>query len=102
MQALKPHGVLVITGIHAAPVAIDLTAMLRKHQQIRGSYRAPEDAWPEVIAFMGRHAAMLRTQRQRDLVRRLAFVLDLGCEGGGEGGCEGGYTGREGVRAGGA
>lgn len=60
LQALKPHGVLVITGIHGAPVAIDLTSMLRKHQQIRGSYRAPEAAWPEVIAFMGRHAAMLR------------------------------------------
>lgn len=60
LQALKPHGVLVITGIHAAPVAIDLTAMLRKHQQIRGSYRAPEAAWPEVIAFMGRHADLLR------------------------------------------
>lgn len=60
LQALKPHGVLVITGIHAAPVAIDLTALLRKHQQIRGSYRAPEAAWTEVIAFMGRHAALLR------------------------------------------
>lgn len=60
LQALKPHGVLVITGIHAAPVAIDFTALVRKHQQIRGSYRAPEAAWPEVIAFMGRHAALLR------------------------------------------
>lgn len=60
LQALKPHGVLVITGIHAAPVAIDLTALVRKHQQIRASYRAPEAAWPEVIAFMGRHAAVLR------------------------------------------
>ena len=60
LQALKPHGVLVITGIHAAPVAVDLTALVRKHQQIRGSYRAPESAWPEVIAFMSRHAALLR------------------------------------------
>ena len=60
LQALKPHGVLVVTGIHAAPVAIDLTALVRKHQQIRASYRAPEAAWPEVIAFMGRHAADLR------------------------------------------
>ncbi len=60
LQALKPHGVLVITGIHAAPVAIDLTALVRKHQQLRGSYRAPEAAWPEVIAFMGRQADVLR------------------------------------------
>lgn len=60
LQALKAHGVLVVTGIHAAPVAIDLTALVRKHQQIRASYRAPEAAWPEVIAFMARHAAVLR------------------------------------------
>lgn len=60
LQALKAHGVLVVTGIHPAPVAIDLTALVRKHQQIRGSYRAPEAAWPEVVAYMSRHAAMLR------------------------------------------
>jgi threonine 3-dehydrogenase len=52
MAALKPHGVLVITGIHAAPVPIDLTALVRQHQQLRGSYRAPESAWPEVVDFM--------------------------------------------------
>ncbi len=60
MKALKSHGVLVITGIHAAPVPIDLTALVRKHQQIRGSYRAPESAWPEVVAYMERNASMLR------------------------------------------
>lgn len=60
LQVLKTHGVLVITGIHAAPVPIDLTALVRKHQQIRGSYRAPEAAWPEVIKFMGQRASLLR------------------------------------------
>jgi threonine dehydrogenase-like Zn-dependent dehydrogenase len=60
LAALKSRGVLVVTGIHAVPVAIDLTALLRKHQQIRGSYRAREAAWPEVVSFMARHAAMLR------------------------------------------
>ncbi len=60
MQALKPHGILVITGIHAAPVPIDLTALVRRHQQIRGSYRAPEAAWPEVVAYMERNANLLR------------------------------------------
>ncbi|QHE87790.1 zinc-dependent alcohol dehydrogenase [Hydrogenophaga sp. BPS33] len=59
MQALKPRGVLVITGIHAAPVAIDLTALVRKHQEIRGSYRAPEAAWPQVVAFMEEHQSLL-------------------------------------------
>lgn len=55
LGALKPHGVLVIAGIHAAPVPIDLTALVRQHQEIRGSYRAPEKSWPEVVAFMGKH-----------------------------------------------
>lgn len=60
LRALKNHGVLVITGIHAAPVAIDLTALVRQHQEIRGSYRAPEKAWPEVVAFMAEHHNTLR------------------------------------------
>lgn len=60
LAALRPRGVLVITGIHAAPVPIDLTALVRRHHQIRGSYRAPESAWPEVIAFMAAHHSTLR------------------------------------------
>ena len=60
MAALKTHGVLVITGIHAAPVPIDLTALVRQHQQLRGSYRAAESAWPEVVDFMRGHQESLR------------------------------------------
>ena len=60
LKALKTHGVLVITGIHAAPVPIDLTALVRKHQQLRGSYRAPEAAWPVVVDFMRSHQDSLR------------------------------------------
>lgn len=60
MAALKTHGVLVITGIHAAPVPIDLTALVRQHQQLRGSYRAPEQTWLEVVDFMRDHQETLR------------------------------------------
>lgn len=60
LAALKTHGTLVITGIHAAPVPIDLTALVRQHQQLRGSYRAPESAWLEVVAFMQAHHETLR------------------------------------------
>jgi len=60
LRALKPHGVLVITGIHAAPVAVDLTALVRNHQQIRGSYRAPEAVWPQVVAYMKDNQDTLR------------------------------------------
>lgn len=60
LAALKAHGVLVITGIHARPVPIDLTALVRQHQQIRGSYRASESAWLEVVEFMNTHQGLLR------------------------------------------
>lgn len=60
MAALKTRGVLVIAGIHSSPVPIDLTALVRKHQQLRGSYRAPESAWPEVVAFMDQHQETLK------------------------------------------
>lgn len=60
LQALRTHGILVITGIHAAPVPIDLTALVRRHQQIRGSYRAPEKNWPLVVDYMRSHQDTLR------------------------------------------
>jgi 2-desacetyl-2-hydroxyethyl bacteriochlorophyllide A dehydrogenase len=62
LRALGPGGTLVIVGIHPRPVPIDLTALVRNHHAIRGSYRAPEDAWPEVLAFV---------QREQDVVRHL-------------------------------
>ena len=60
LRALKTHGVLVIAGIHSAPVPIDLTALVRRHQQLRGSYRAAERCWPQVVRMMQTHAAELR------------------------------------------
>ena len=62
LRALQPHGTLVIVGIHPRPVPIDLTALVRNHQAIRGSYRAPEDAWAKVLAFV---------EREQDVVRHL-------------------------------
>jgi threonine dehydrogenase-like Zn-dependent dehydrogenase len=59
LAALRTRGVLVVTGIHAAPVPIDLVALVRRHHEVRGSYRAPEAAWPEVLAFMAAHAQTL-------------------------------------------
>jgi threonine dehydrogenase-like Zn-dependent dehydrogenase len=60
LAALKAHGVFVVTGIHSAPVPVDLTALVRNHQQLRGSYRAPEAAWPQVLAFLVANAEWLR------------------------------------------
>jgi L-iditol 2-dehydrogenase/threonine 3-dehydrogenase len=60
LRALKTHGVLVIAGIHSAPVPLDLTALVRRHQQLRGSYRTPERCWLEVVEFMQTHQDQLR------------------------------------------
>jgi threonine dehydrogenase-like Zn-dependent dehydrogenase len=60
LRALALRGTLVIVGIHAQPVPIDLTALVRNHHSIRGSYRAPERAWPEVLDFMRREHDTLR------------------------------------------
>lgn len=54
---LRKRGVLVIAGIHASPATIDLTALVRDHKQIRGTYRAPELAWPEVLAYLAGNTA---------------------------------------------
>jgi len=60
LGVLRKRGILVIAGIHPAPVAIDLTRLVREHQQIRGSYRAPIATWARVIAFLAAHRAMVR------------------------------------------
>lgn len=56
LEVLALRGVLAICGIHARPASIDLTALVRKHQQVRGSYRAPLATWPRVIRYLGENA----------------------------------------------
>ncbi|MDT1060810.1 alcohol dehydrogenase catalytic domain-containing protein [Paracoccus sp. CPCC 101403] len=57
LSLLRKRGVLVIAGIHAAPATIDLTALVRDHKQIRGTYRAPVEAWPQVVDYLSKNAA---------------------------------------------
>ncbi|MCO6362297.1 zinc-binding dehydrogenase [Paracoccus sp. 08] len=52
LALLRKRGVLVIAGIHSAPVSIDLTALVRDHKQIRGTYRAPVETWPIVLEYL--------------------------------------------------
>lgn len=66
LELLALRGVLTICGIHAKPASIDLTRLVRRHQQIRGSYRAPLATWPLVIAFLAadpRRMALLIGER---------------------------------------
>jgi threonine 3-dehydrogenase len=52
LDLLALRGVLTICGIHPTAATVDLTALVRRHQQIRGTYRAPLATWPRVIAFL--------------------------------------------------
>jgi len=52
LPLLKRDGVVVVTGIHARPLALDLTALVRRQQQLRGSFRPPESDWPLALGLM--------------------------------------------------
>jgi threonine 3-dehydrogenase len=60
LKHLMPGGVLTIAGIHARPVAIDLTALVRSNQDVRGSYRAPVSVWPEALSLLSRQPERFR------------------------------------------
>lgn len=45
-------GVVVVTGIHARPLSIDLTNLVRRQLQLRGSFRPPESDWPLALALL--------------------------------------------------
>ena len=53
LALLRRNGIVVVTGIHARPLTLDLTPLVRKQQQLRGSFRPPESDWPEALALMG-------------------------------------------------
>lgn len=52
LPLLRRNGVVVVTGIHARPLALDLTALVRRQQQLRGSFRPPESDWPRALELM--------------------------------------------------
>ena len=57
---LKKRGIFTVVGIHPRPAEIDLTSVVRMHQQIRGSYRAPAADWDGVIAFLDANQPLMR------------------------------------------
>jgi threonine 3-dehydrogenase len=60
LNVLKKRGIMVIVGIHPQPVSINLTKLVREHQHIRGSYRAPLATWPRVVEFLASHTELAR------------------------------------------
>lgn len=57
---LRKRGIFTIVGIHPRPAEIDLTRLVRMHQQIRGSYRASPPDWEKTIAFLDAHQDVMR------------------------------------------
>lgn len=55
LPLLAPRGRFVIAGIHPQPAQIDVTRLVREHQSLVGSYRAPVSAWPIVLAWIARN-----------------------------------------------
>jgi threonine dehydrogenase-like Zn-dependent dehydrogenase len=60
LALLRPGGVLVVAGIHAAPVPLDLTRLVRAEQRVQGAYRAPAADWQRVLAALARDGERLR------------------------------------------
>ena len=60
LACLKKRGVMVIAGIHPQPASIDLTALVRNHQQLRGSYRSPLATWGRVLDYLAANQQRVR------------------------------------------
>lgn len=57
---LKKRGIFTVVGIHPRAAEIDLTRLVRMHQQIRGSYRAPPATWDDVLRFLEANQDLMR------------------------------------------
>ncbi|MGL5448640.1 MAG: zinc-dependent alcohol dehydrogenase [Rhabdaerophilum sp.] len=55
MQRLALRGRMVVAGIHPRAIEVDVTAMVRRHQSLIGSYRAPVATWRKVLGWIGAH-----------------------------------------------
>ncbi|MEJ8850062.1 zinc-dependent alcohol dehydrogenase [Variovorax rhizosphaerae] len=60
LALLRRNGIVVVTGIHARPLALDLTPMVRNQQQLRGSFRPPESDWPLALELIGEMDEVMR------------------------------------------
>jgi threonine dehydrogenase-like Zn-dependent dehydrogenase len=49
LSVLRKDGILVTAGIHSQPASIDVTALVRNRQQIRGAHASHRSSW-EVMA----------------------------------------------------
>ena len=45
---------------HPSPACVNLTQLVREHQQIRGSYRAPMATWSRVLSYLAEHTEQVQ------------------------------------------
>jgi threonine dehydrogenase-like Zn-dependent dehydrogenase len=55
LPALKYEGVLVVVGIHPAPLSLPLTTFVRNRHQLRASHGSEPRTWERVIALLVRN-----------------------------------------------
>lgn len=60
LAILQRRGVLVTTGIHAEPVAFDLTGLVRSQHQLRGSHASTRRDFETVVRLLGEEGDRLR------------------------------------------
>ena len=60
LACLKKRGIMVIAGIHPRPASVDLTVLVRNHQQLRGSYRSPLATWGRVVDYLAANQQRVR------------------------------------------
>jgi threonine dehydrogenase-like Zn-dependent dehydrogenase len=54
LAVLKREGILVVAGIHAAPLSLPLTTFVRNRHQLRASHGSEHRTWESVIALLAR------------------------------------------------
>lgn len=78
LPCLGRRGRLVIAGIHPATAQIDVTQLVREHQSLIGTYRAPVAAWPVVLDWIARNPDLAETLISARLpLRRIEEGFDL-------------------------
>lgn len=65
LPLLRREGVVVVTGIHARPLQLDLTRLVRRQHQVRGSSRPAQAEWAQTLMLLGELAGVIEPMLSR-------------------------------------
>jgi Threonine dehydrogenase and related Zn-dependent dehydrogenases len=60
LELLAPRGILTACGVHFADTSLDVSALVRRRQQIRGAFSSTSANWREVIMLLEAHGELFR------------------------------------------